>query len=105
MKSLSLRKPLFLDDLKGANGPAPAWDLIILQFASCTTNDCFWSGPSLGSVCDQLSLISDRVPFSHRASQVTGLEIVEGVMAGRVRARATSLKSLSPSACSRREGS
>ena len=32
-------------------------------------------------------------------SQGTELEIVEGVMAGRVRARATSLKSLSPPAC------
>lgn len=47
--------------------------------------------------------ISDRVPFSHGVSQGTELEIVEGVMAGRVRARATSLKSLSPPACSRRE--
>lgn len=36
-------------------------------------------------------------------SQGTELEIVEGVMAGRVRARATSLKSLSLPACSRRE--
>ena len=91
MNSLSLRKPLSLDDLKGANGPAPAWDLIMSSVRELHHH--------------RLLGISDRVPFSHCVSQVAELEIVEGVMAGRVRARATSLKSLSPPACSRREGS
>lgn len=41
-------------------------------------------------------LLGSRVSFCHRGSQVTPLETVGDVMAGRVSERATSLKGLRP---------
>lgn len=67
---------------KGANGLAPAWDLIILLLTSCSSQ--------LPGAAPHHQLLGNWALFSHCGSQVTLSETLWDMVAWKVSMRATS---------------